>query len=198
MAKTKRISINAFDKIAKETYTPTETIEWNGIEVTIKRTLSFEEMMTFVDSVVKSCFTIDKGTYLPEVKDFAIKSCILEMYSNFSLPNNTEHKYNLIYCTDAIQAVLQHINVQQFNEIVQAINDKLDNLAQEDIEMVHRQMNDLYTAFDNLQKQFSGVFEGINADDVSKLVNAITDNKLDEEKLVKAYVTQAMPKESDE
>lgn len=197
MAKTKRISVNVFDRIAKETYTPTETIEWNGIEVIVKRMLSFEEMMMFVDSVVKSCFTIDKGTYLPEVKDFAIKSSILEMYANFSLPNNIEHKYNLIYCTDATQVVLQHIDAHQFNEIVRAINDKLDNIAQANIEMVYKQMNDLYVAFDNLQKQLSSVFEGINHDDVSRLVSAITDNKLDEEKLVKAYTTQVMPRKSD-
>ena len=197
MAKTKKISINTFDKIVAENYTPTENLQWHGVELAIKKTLTLKEVMTFVNTVVKGCFTTDDASYIPEVKDFFIKCCIVDMYTNLSLPDNSEHKYNLIYCSDIIESVLPHVNGQQFNEMCQAINDKLDNLAQANIEMVHRQMNDLYTAFDNLQKQFSGVFEGINADDVSKLVNAITDNKLDEEKLVKAYVTQAMPKESD-
>ena len=34
MAKMKKISVNAFEKAMKDTYTPTETFDWNGIEVT--------------------------------------------------------------------------------------------------------------------------------------------------------------------
>lgn len=194
MAKTKKISINAFDKIIENTYTPTETVEWNGIEITIKNTLSLTEMMAFVDSVTKSCFTSDNGTYLPEVKDFAIKSCVLEMYANFAMPSNIEHRYKLIYCSDAISTVLQHINNQQFSEITQAIDDKVSHIAQANIEMVNRQANDLYASFDNLQKQLAEVFSGVGSDDMSKLVGAISKGKLNEEKLVQAYMSQTKPK----
>lgn len=188
MAKTKKISINAFDKIMKENHTPTETFEWNGVEVIVKKTLSFKEVLEFVDSVVKSCFSVEDGAYIPEAKDFAVKTCILEKYANFTLPNNVEHKYELIYCTNAIDEVLHRVNYQQFNEILAAINAKITHLAQANIEAVNKQMTELYSAFDNLQKQLEAMFSGINPDDFTKLLGAFGDGTINEEKIVQAYI----------
>ena len=103
MAKTKKISVNAFQKVMKETYSPTYTFDWNGIEVTVNKTLSLKDMLEFVDDVVKSCFTEETNRYLPEVKDFVIRVCILEKYANFTMPQNVENQYELVYCTDAVQ-----------------------------------------------------------------------------------------------
>lgn len=190
MAKTKKISIGTFDKIVKDTYTPTEVVEWNGTEVIIKRSLSFTEMITFVNNVVKTCFSSENGEYIPEVKDFIIKTCILDMYANFSLPDNIEHKYNLIYNSNAVQVVLNYINRQQFEEILQSIDDKIDHIAQANIEATTKQMNELYSSLNNLQSQFSEIFAGIKSEDMSGLLKAVSENKIDENKLVKAYVEQ--------
>lgn len=187
MAKIKKISVNAFEKAMKETYTPTETFDWNGIEVTVKKNLSLKEMLEFVDSVVKSCFTKDTNAYMPEIKDFATKVCVLEKYANFAMPRNAEAQYTLIYQTDAVERVLSYVNLQQFNEICDAIDKKVENLAQANIEAVNRQMDELYNAFDNLQSQLAGLFEGVNNDDIRAVAGALANGTLDEEKLVKAY-----------
>ena len=80
MAKTeKKVSIALFDKIVKEHFQNEATIQWHEAEVRVKRTLSLKEMLSFVDEVVGSCFHDELG-YMPEVKDFAIKSSILTRY----------------------------------------------------------------------------------------------------------------------
>lgn len=186
----KKISITTFEKIMKENYTPTKTVEWSGVEITIKPTLSFKEVLSFVDNVTKSCFTTDSGSYIPEVKEFVIKCCILEMYANFAMPTNVERKYDLVYCTDAVNVVMENINRVQLGEIIEAINDKIDNIAQANIEAVNMQMNELYSAFNNLQEQMTGIFAGIGTDEISKLIGAIAGDKFDETKLVQAYIDQ--------
>jgi cobalamin biosynthesis protein CbiD len=193
MTKTEKISIEALEEAAKKTYTTVETVAWNGVEVAVKKALSLEEMMGFVDGVTKSCFALDGGAYLPEVKDFAIKSGLIEAYTNIGLPEDAGRQYNLIYSSDIIQAILEHINRWQFDEMIQAINDKVENLAQANIEMVNRQVNELYAAFDNLQTRLSDVFSGIGAGDIAKLVGAVANGGLDEEKLVGAYIRQIRP-----
>lgn len=190
MAKTKKISINAFDKIVKDTYTPTTTIEWHGQEIIVKRNLSFKEMMEFVDSVTKTCFTLSTNTYMPEVKDFAVKSNILEKYANFALPNNLEHRYELIYSSDAVETVLNCVSHQQFNEIMASIDAKINNLAQSNIEAMNKQMNELYTAFANLQSQMGGLFSGVKTDDFNALISAFGNGGLNEDKLVEAYLAK--------
>lgn len=198
MAKIKKISVNAFEKAMKETYTPTETFDWNGIEVTVKKNLSLKEMLEFVDSVVKSCFTKDTNAYMPEIKDFATKVSILEKYANFTMPSNVETQYALIYHTDAVERVLGYVNTQQFNEICIAITKKVENLAQANIEAVNRQMNELYNAFDNLQTRLAGLFEGVDNADIRAVAGALANGTFDEEKLVKAYTGQTEVKVGDQ
>lgn len=195
--KSKKISITAFDKIMRNTYTPVETVEWNSVEITIRKSLPLRDVLTFVDTVAKSCFNSETSEYLPEVKVFAIKCCVLEMYANFALPSNVEHKYDLVYNTNAFDTVIEHINMRQLNEIVDAISEKVDNIARANIETINKQMNDIYKAFDGLQNQFTKMFSGISSEDMSGFVQAVSEGKLDEEKLVKAYITQSKEKDGE-
>lgn len=188
--KSKKISITTFDKIMREKNIPIEIVKWHGIDITIRKTLPLKDALIFVDTVSKSCFESKTGTYMPEVKVFAMKCCILEMYANFTLPSNVEHKYDLIYNTDAVDVVLEHINMRQLNELTDAISEKVDNMAQANIENINKQMSDVYNAFDKLQNQFEQILSGVKAEDVSKLVQSIADGNLDEDKLVKAYISQ--------
>lgn len=158
--------------------------------MTVKKTLSLKEMLSFVDSVVKSCFAENTNAYLPEIKEFAIKVCILEKYANFTMPSNVESQYALIYQTDVVERVMSYINHQQYCEVRAAINAKANNIAQANIESVNKQMNELYNSFDNLQTQISGLFEGVNNDDIRAVAGALANGGLDEEKLVSAYMNQ--------
>ena len=189
MAKTKKISINAMDKVIASNHTPTVSTEWNGLEIIINHTLSFKHMLEFVDSVTKTCFMPKTETYMPEAKDFAIKSNILEKYSNISLPNNLEHRYEFIYCTDIIDVILKHINTRQFEEIIKAIDTKIENLANANIESINKQMSELYAAFENLQNSMGGIIDGINNGDIMNVVKILTDGSLDESKFVDAYMS---------
>lgn len=197
MAKIKKISINAFDKVKAECYTPTKVIEWHNIEVTIKPTLSLRDMLSFVSDVSKSCFDMNTAAFMPELKDFTIKTCILEKYTNFTLPTNVEHQYELLYCTDVIDMILQHINIRQFEEMIAAIDDKVMHMAQANIESIHSQMTELYSAFDGLQKNFENLFAGINPDDLTGILKSLNNEQFTEEGIVKAYMQQKNNGEGD-
>lgn len=191
MKEIKKVSVNAFEKAMKDNYTPSSEIEWNGVTITVKRNLSFGEMMEFVESVVQLCFANETDRYIPEVKDFAIKTLILEKYANINMPQNIEKRYEFVYFTDVVQAILSKVDRIQFNEIVQAIDTKLEYISNANIEAVNRQVAALYDTLQALESQFSEMFSGLDSDSVTKLVNAITDNQLDEEKLMKAYFAES-------
>lgn len=119
----KRISITALDKIMKEKFDNQVVDTWNDIEVVMKRNLSITETLEFVNDVVMSCFS-DSNGFVPEVMDFAIKSNILSKYANFSLPDKLEHRHEIIYRTDAVFFVCEHINMEQLREITASIDKK--------------------------------------------------------------------------
>lgn len=190
----KKVSIALFDKIAKEQFQNEVTIEWHDAQLRVKYALSLTDMLAFVDDVVGSCFH-DKLGYIPEVKDFAIKTNILSRYANFSLPDNLEHRYQLVYMTDAVDAVCAAIDGTQLQEIVNSINSKIRFLCDSKATMIQERINDVLNTMEEMRDNTKSIFDGITQDDLKNLMGAITSNGLDEQKLVQAYIEQAKSKD---
>lgn len=185
--KTQKISVNAMDEIMKR-YQTTETVEWNGLQVVIKKSLSLEEMMTFANSVVKSCFDQAIGAYMPEVKDFAIRANVLDMYTNFTLPKDLGKQYDMVVQSGAVEMVLNYINYVQFNELVKAIDSKLQNTADANIQAFITKLDGVTTAFSDMQAKMEQMFSGVDTEDIGKLVGAIANGDNTEEGIVKSYL----------
>ena len=193
--KTKRLSINALENATKDNYPTTTTVEWNGLQVVIRRNLGFDEMRVFVDGVTKACFADDDIVFMPENKDFAIRAIGVELYTNIATPSNLNKRYELLYASDIWAVVLAHIDIEQFSEMMCAIDAKIENIANASISTINKQAADLYSAIENIQEQLSSLFGGVGADDIKNLVGAISDGGIDEEKLMRAYIGTARNQE---
>lgn len=185
----KKVSINAVDTIIDERFVNAVTEQWYGVEVNMKQTLPFMDMMAFVDDVVKSCFQ-KNGTYVPEVLDFAIKSNIISKYTNVSLPDNLEHRYMILYSSDIVDFVCKSINMPQLQEIVSSINRKLSYMCETNTVAVQNRLNELVSAFEDMQKKTDDIFSGITQDDMARLIGAIGDAGMTEDKVVESYLRQ--------
>lgn len=187
--KIKKVSINAFEEAVNSQYEATQSFEWNGITIVVKRNLTLREMMSFVDSVVKNCFKEEDGTFIPEIKDFATRSCIYEYYTNITLPANIEKRYDLLYHQMLLDEIMPRIDSLQFNALIRAIEDKVAHLAQANIEAVTKQMNELYASVDGLQGQLESVFSGISGEDIQNFMAAFGNGEINEEKIAKAVMS---------
>ena len=185
----KKVSINALDNIINERFFNTVEEQWHDIEVKMRKSIPFTEMLTFVDDVTKSCFQ-KSGAYVPEVLDFAIKSNIISRYTNVSLPDNLEHRYEILYNTDLVDFVCEHINMPQVQEAISAVKRKLTYMCETNTVAVQNRLNDLVSAFEEMQKKTEDMFKGLTPDDLTRLIGAIGDAGLSEEKVVEAYLTQ--------
>ena len=183
----KRVSISAVDNIISERFLNTMSEQWYDVEVKMRRSIPFTDMLTFVNDVVESCFQRD-GVYTPEVLDFAIKSNIIGRYTNVSLPDKLEHRYAILYCSDLVDFVCQHINMQQVQEMVTSINRKLAYMCDTNTVSVQNRLNDLISAFETMQEKTEAMFSNVTPDDMTRLVGAIGDGALTEEKIVEAYM----------
>ena len=185
----KKVSISAVDNIIGERFLNVVSEQWYDVEVKMRRSLPFTDMLTFVNDVVQSCFQRD-GVYTPEVLDFAIKSNIISRYTNVSLPDKLEHRYAILYCSDLVDFVCQHINMQQVQEMVTSINRKLSYMCETNTVAIQNRLNDLVSSFEEMQKQTADVFGGVTQEDVTRLVGAIGNSTLTEERIVEAYMKQ--------
>lgn len=190
MAKSeKKVSIRAVDNIISERFSNVVSEQWYDVEVKMRRNLPFTEMLTFANDVVQSCFQRD-GVYTPEVLDFAIKSNIIGRYTNVSLPDNLEHRYEILYNTDLMDFIYKYINMAQVQEIVSSINKKLDYMCETNAAAVQSRLNDLVSSFEEVQKKMEDLFKDLAPDDLTRLISAIGGAGLSEDKVVEAYLAQ--------
>ncbi len=189
MANENRIPVDAFDQTIQELAVSDAIIDWHGLEVTVKHTIGFSDMMKFVNDAAESCFS-EAGTFVPEVMDFAIKSNILSRYANVTLPEDLEHQYALIYMSDIVDAVCEHINAEQLREITTAVRQKVRYACDANVTMIQQKTKELLSAFEEIGKQAESMFSNVSQDDIQKLVGAISNGGFDEDALVKAYLKQ--------
>lgn len=169
-----------------EPITPVK-VDWHGVDLEVKPFLSMEEMILFIDGVVSACFLDGDNTYIPEVKDFAINSYLLSIYTNIELPDDISEKYIYVTRCDAFGLILEIVDDIQLKQILTAINEKIKYLADANVQMIQKQVYELYGVIDNMSEQFEKTFSGVNNEDMTKLISAIANGGFDETKLVDAY-----------
>ncbi len=185
-----RISIEEFKNAIANDFTPEVDVDWRGITLHIKKCLSLETMMTFVSDVVSSCFAANTNEYLPEIKDFSTRCCILENYAGFILPKSLDEKYEMVYSSDIVSFVVQYVEHGQFNAMLAAIDRKIEHQAQSNIEALNKQMNEVIAGFDALERNLSSIFGGVDNETITKIAGAIANGNFDENKLVKAFTEE--------
>lgn len=185
--KVKRISVNALEKCI-ERKPETVDIEWNGLDITVKTRLSFEEMMEFVDGVAESCFATDTKAFIPVAKDFVIGCLVIEMYSNLTLPQNVNKKYEIINGCDVVDAILENVDKAQFDAIIKSINEKIRYFIETNVAQATVKINDLLYSFGDIESKVGELFGKVTPDDIQAIVSSLSDGKIDEGKLMEAYL----------
>lgn len=185
--KVKKISINALEKCI-ERKPEVVNVKWNSLDITVKTHLSFEEMIAFVDGVAESCFTADTKAFIPVAKDFVIGCLVIEMYSNLTLPQNVNKKYEIISGCDVVDVILEKVDKAQFDNIIKSINEKIRYLIETNIAQTTIKTNDLLYSVADIESKIGDFVSKITPDDMRALITSISNGKIDEGKLMEAYL----------
>ena len=189
MAKVKKISINAFEKTIKENFENTVTKDWFGIPVTITKTISFEEVVSFVAEVADNCFLND-GRYIPEAMQALIDCGVVRHYTNISLPANLSSAYELVMQSGIIDFIMSEINYSQYNNIVLAIRDKVEYACESNAAEFNKAIEKMTVSMNEIQEATKDLFSKISPDDVQKIMGMYGDERSIEERVVEQYIKQ--------
>lgn len=185
---------------AKATISPDNAMTafgWCDMNVEVKRYLDLGDMMTFVDAVFQSCFG-DDGEYHPEAKDFAIRSCIMEIYANFEMPEDISERYDLVYRCGAIPEIMKYIDQAQFNAMMRAVDERIEAKLEAMNSANEQTANKLFESIEVLVETLGRTFDGVDSETLAKLAEALSGMDVDEEKLVRAVTAVMAEKETEE
>lgn len=184
MNDTNRTSYNEILSVVDATHTNEHSVEWHGVPLNIKNTLTFAEMLSFSNEVVSTCFIDKTAEYVPEVKDFAVRCAILEYYGNIELPDDASKRYQMVYCSDIVNEVTKYVNDEQLEPLLRSIDKKIAHVAQNNIEAFNKQMSEVVSKLTEVEDSLSSIFGGIDQDTITGLASTIANGNFDIEKLV--------------
>ena len=192
MAKVKKISINAFEKTIKENFENTVTKEWFGVPITITKTISFEDVISFVSEVADNCF-LDDGKYIPEAMHALIDCGVVRYYTNINLPINLSSAYELVMRSGIIDFIMPEINGNQYNDIIIAIRDKIEYICDSNTVEFNRAIDRMTASITQIQEATNNLFGNVSPEDIQKIVSAYGDDRAIEERIVEEYLKQKSP-----
>ena len=185
-----KVALDDVKKYAEKTYESIEEVDSDGLIFNVKKHLGLGEMAQFVNEVVNACFN-ENDVFMPEARDFAIRSCVFEYYTNIELPDDMNERYDLLYSLQtAYFDILDTIEKTQLIEMCKAADDRVGAKLQGIINDINTYANQILNKLDDLADKYEAMFAGVDADDVSEAIKAIAKSGLDESKFVEAYIAK--------
>lgn len=184
--KINKISINSFEKAMKENFSDIVVVKWYGIDIEIRPTISLVDAAEFISNIVSAAIS-DDGDYMPEFVDFVMRCNVLTKYANFTISDNTEKTYDLVYKTNAFDTVMEQINKRQLDAIMNSSMQKIEFEKQVALSNITRDTIDAIEAINKMQRQMEEILDGISNEDMQRFVNAVGENEIDYDELVRAY-----------
>lgn len=186
----KKIAIKAWREVVNK---PAESeVDFHGLKLTIKHRLSLEEMVRFVNECVTPCFDNDDHKFDAEIKDFVLKSNIVEYYTNLTLPENMSDRYDMLYKlwenSKFCELLYGNINRDQYERMLEAIDSKIDEENYMNELLFSNRMAKIANSIETLINSIGAAMSSVNEDDVAKLIKKLKDDGFDEEKLVEAVL----------
>ena len=163
-------------------------IDVHGKEVQVKADIGLTETIGFVDSVASTVFDEDTGEYRPELFDFAFGAMLLMYFTNIALPEDAEQQFELICHTDLCFEVKKNIDNERLDQLYAAADQKVMHLVRCAENALTSKMNDLLTAFAQLQESTRDVFANVGGADLKAMVANLSG--MDEATLAKVVLAQ--------
>lgn len=184
----KKVTIAELEKFTKSVAGENEVeVDIGGMVVTIKKLVNLANVIGMVSNVTATCFNVDTGDYTPDVLDFALRSEFIERYTNLTLPSDTEKRYYLLYASGIFETALEYVNQAQFDSIVRAVKERIVDVTETRNSNIERRASDIVARIESIADLVGKIVEGIDAESITNLIGAMTDGKIDEQKLVDAY-----------
>lgn len=177
-------------------YGNTSVVNWNGVEITVRRIISVSELIAIVNSVASSAFSGETGAYSPVSVDFTERFAVLGLYTDIQMPEDINERYELCYAPGLYISVVEAIDPAQYEHLVRSVAREVEYLKQAGINEMNARINKLMNMIESFGNSMKSVMEQISPEDMQKLTEAMAKFGFDENKIVQAYLDASKEQEN--
>lgn len=169
-------------------YNNEEVIKWEGFEITVKKLLPLEAVDAFVNTVVNAVF--QDGEYDPMYLEYSILLSTMFAYTDIRPPEDDDVDYSNYYCqlfygTDLCDTILEVVNADQYNSMLDIIDEKINYRIESDIDKISRQINELSDFVKEFGNQFSDNLPAVQA-----LLTSLENGEISIDKVLDAFANK--------
>lgn len=137
-------------------------VDENVFSLSVKRRLSLEEMVMFIDDVVSEC--IGEDYYLPEMIGFLILRNKLSFYAGLKMPKDPTRQHRLLYGlpNDFHEMIDRQIDQSQLDEIKFGIDERIKHQQKKWAAGLHHEISQIISHYESIVKLLSQTFDGVN------------------------------------
>lgn len=195
----KRVSINNLDKMLNASTgdnvvtVPIDIGDGETVDVHVKKTISFDEMESFVDVVADAVFVEENGetAYSPTRYRSAFALSFLGFFSDIKIEIGLERLVKLMYATGIYDELVSAANQSQLRAIEDDIFSAIEFRKQTVLSGERIKLNYLLEQMDKMMpmlEQNARLLAGMGQEDLTKAVQAM--GNMDEGKLAKAVLKE--------
>lgn len=178
----------------KDKYGDSVVVDFLDFEINVRRTISYAEFCGVVNGVVESCFDRDSGVFLPENRAFATMLAVTATYTDLELPADTEEQYKLLYGGNLYETISAYIDDGQYRDLCMAIKAKIEAINNANYVLfkseTERALEAMRKLVGSVEENFNRMFAGLDDGDIRRMVQAIGENGIDEEKIARAVASE--------
>lgn len=195
----KRISINNLDKMLSVAAgdnvvtVPVDIGDGEAVDVHVKKTISFDEMGSFVDVVADAVFVEENGetVYSPTRYRSAFALSFFQFFTDLKIEMGLERLVGLMYGTGIYDELVSAASQAQLRAIEDDICNAIEFRKQTILSGERIKLNYLLEQMDKMMpmlEQNAGLLSGMSQEDLTKAVQAM--GNMDEMKLAKAVLKE--------
>lgn len=114
------VSADDLIRIANLRAQPYKLINWHGVKIQVRHTLSPHEYMAVVQNILDMCRAPD-GSIAVELLDCATKIMVIGVFASVSVPNDFENIFRIVYDSDLYDVIYEAANKKQIEAIIQSV-----------------------------------------------------------------------------
>ena len=148
----------------------------NKVEIKVKKRISLADKIDFINIVATSVFDVNEDehtvTYKPYYKKFMFECTLVLYFTDITLPNNEEKIATFLRQTQIISKITDIVGEEYIKDIMYSIDELIDFKKREIANST--KAVDIMSGIEELINVFKEKIEGMNAEDLIKLLNIST------------------------
>ena len=173
-----------------DVYGKTEKITVCGHEITVARSLTYNELLYFVEYVANSCFT-DDGIYVPQVFTTMFRSAVINSFTDIEVPVEMDAKFSFVNYTSVYDEVAAVVGKDLIGYLSDIVDEKIDYLIKQNTESIKADLQKTAGMLQGVAQTVQDMAKGFDADTISGLMTALDKNTADRNQLIAAYSAKA-------